>query len=83
MACILQLFRKNTTMAKFLLGLLAGISIGILIAPSKGADTVQRLTDGYNDIKDTLNGETGSVASASTVRERPSIAGTGSTWAQS
>jgi gas vesicle protein len=69
-------------MAKFLLGLLAGISIGMLIAPSRGSETVQRIADGYNDIKDTLNGDTGRTT-ARTEPERPSIAGTGTAWAQS
>jgi hypothetical protein len=39
-------------MKKILLVLLAGIGIGMLLAPEKGTETWKRLVDGLDDIKD-------------------------------
>ncbi|GAC1661937.1 MAG: hypothetical protein NVS9B7_29950 [Flavisolibacter sp.] len=39
------------------LTLLAGIAIGILLAPTKGSETWKRLVDGFNDYKDKATGE--------------------------
>lgn len=38
-------------MNKLLLGLLAGIAIGIAIAPDKGSKTRQKIRDGFDDFK--------------------------------
>ena len=37
-------------MAKFLTGVLAGIAIGIMIAPDKGSKTRQKISDALNDL---------------------------------
>jgi len=37
-------------MAKFLTGVVAGIAIGLMIAPDKGSRTRQRITDSINDL---------------------------------
>ena len=46
-------------MAKFLTGVLAGIAIGVLMAPDKGSRTRQKITDALNDLvseaKDQMN----------------------------
>ena len=46
-------------MAKFLTGVLAGIAIGLLVAPDKGSKTRQKITDALNDLlgeaKDRMN----------------------------
>jgi len=38
-------------MNKLLLGLLAGVAIGIIIAPDKGSATRQKICDGFDDLK--------------------------------
>jgi gas vesicle protein len=38
-------------MNKILLGLLAGVAIGIAIAPDKGARTRQKIREGFDDLK--------------------------------
>jgi gas vesicle protein len=48
---ILALF-KATFMNKTITALLAGIVIGILIAPDKGSETVRKLRSRVNDYKD-------------------------------
>ena len=39
-------------MKKILLVLLAGVAIGMLLAPEKGTETWKKLVDGLDDIKD-------------------------------
>ncbi len=39
-------------MKKVLLLLLAGVAVGLLIAPEKGTKTIKKLVDGLDDIKD-------------------------------
>ena len=39
-------------MNKIFLALLAGLAVGILVAPGKGSETWKKLTDGLDDIKD-------------------------------
>ncbi len=39
-------------MKKVLLILLAGVAVGMLLAPDKGSETWKRLVDGLDDIKD-------------------------------
>lgn len=41
-------------MNKLLLTLIIGIGLGILIAPAKGSDTVQKLRDKLDDFNDNL-----------------------------
>jgi len=36
-------------MAKFLTGVVAGIAIGLLIAPDKGSNTRRRISEGLNE----------------------------------
>ncbi|HXD79144.1 MAG TPA: YtxH domain-containing protein [Puia sp.] len=38
-------------MNKILLGLLAGVAIGIAIAPDKGSKTRQKIREGFDDLK--------------------------------
>ncbi len=38
-------------MNKLLIGLLAGVGIGLLIAPAKGSETLKKITDGFDDFK--------------------------------
>jgi hypothetical protein len=42
-------------MSKVLTALLAGIAIGILVAPRKGSETRRRILDGALDIQDDIN----------------------------
>jgi gas vesicle protein len=37
-------------MGKFLTGVLAGVAIGLMIAPDKGSKTRQKITDAFNDL---------------------------------
>ncbi len=39
-------------MKKTLFVLLAGVAVGILLAPEKGSETWKKLVDGLDDIKD-------------------------------
>ena len=39
-------------MKKILLVLLAGVALGMLLAPEKGTETWKKLVDGLDDIKD-------------------------------
>jgi gas vesicle protein len=39
-------------MNKLFLSLIAGVAIGLLIAPDKGSKTRQKLRKGFNDYKD-------------------------------
>ncbi len=41
-------------MNKVLISLLAGIAIGILIAPAKGSKSREKLADGFNKLADKL-----------------------------
>ncbi|MEO5595312.1 MAG: YtxH domain-containing protein [Chitinophagaceae bacterium] len=41
-------------MNKTLIALLAGVAIGILVAPDKGSATRNKLIDGFNDVADEL-----------------------------
>jgi gas vesicle protein len=50
-------------MNKLLLGLLAGITIGVLLAPDKGSETLRRLRSRINDYKDQAEDEAGELAS--------------------
>lgn len=43
-------------MSKILTGLLAGIAIGILIAPDKGSETRRKISERLNDVKDSVEG---------------------------
>jgi YtxH-like protein len=38
-------------MNKTLLAILLGIGIGVLIAPAKGSETINRLSDAFDDLK--------------------------------
>ena len=46
-------------MAKFLTGVMAGIAIGLLVAPDKGSNTRRKITQSFNDLlgeaKDEMN----------------------------
>ena len=46
-------------MGKFLTGVLAGVAIGLMVAPDKGSKTRQKITDALNDLlgeaKDRVN----------------------------
>ena len=50
-------------MNKLLLGLLAGITIGVLLAPDKGSETLRRLRSRINDYKDQAEDEADELAS--------------------
>lgn len=39
-------------MNKILLSLLAGVAIGLIVAPGKGSETLRKLRDGLDDAKD-------------------------------
>jgi len=43
-------------MNKVLMALLAGIAVGILIAPAKGSETRKKLQDGFDRLADNLSG---------------------------
>jgi len=42
-------------MSKTLTALLAGVAIGILVAPRKGSETRKKIVDGAANIKDDIN----------------------------
>jgi len=42
-------------MAKFMIGLLMGVGIGLLIAPEKGEDTRESLAETAENLKNTFN----------------------------
>ena len=42
-------------MNRFLMTLLAGVAIGLLIAPAKGSETWRRFVDGLDDYKDKVS----------------------------
>ena len=42
-------------MNKVLVALLAGIAVGMLIAPAKGAETRGKIVDGFNGLADDLS----------------------------
>jgi gas vesicle protein len=42
-------------MNKVFMALLAGIAVGILIAPAKGSETRKKLQDGFNGLADELS----------------------------
>jgi len=44
-------------MNRFLMTLLAGVAIGLLIAPAKGSETWKKLTNGLDDYKDKVSDE--------------------------
>lgn len=44
-------------MNKYLLTLLAGIGIGLLIAPARGSETLRKIRDGLDDYKDKADDE--------------------------
>ncbi|MEO6316677.1 MAG: YtxH domain-containing protein [Chitinophagaceae bacterium] len=43
-------------MNKVLIALLAGIAVGVLVAPAKGSESREKLADGFNDLADKLTG---------------------------
>jgi gas vesicle protein len=44
-------------MNKVMISLLAGVAIGVLLAPDKGSETVKRLRNRLNDLKDEAVGK--------------------------
>jgi len=50
-------------MNKILLGLLAGVVIGVFLAPDKGSETVKRLRSRLNDYKDGVMDQADELAS--------------------
>jgi len=44
-------------MNRFLMTLLAGVAIGLLVAPAKGSETWRKLVNGINDYKDQVSDE--------------------------
>ncbi len=42
-------------MSKIFAALLAGVAIGILIAPAKGSETRKKIVDGASDLKEDLS----------------------------
>lgn len=44
-------------MNRFLMTLLAGVAIGLLVAPAKGSETWRKLVNGIDDYKDKVSGE--------------------------
>ena len=49
------LLLKNSTMNKILTGILAGIAIGILLAPDKGTETRRKISERLRDAKDSVD----------------------------
>jgi YtxH-like protein len=43
---------KTFIMNKILLGLLAGVAIGLIVAPDKGSETLRKFREGFDDAKD-------------------------------
>jgi gas vesicle protein len=39
-------------MNKILLSLLAGVAIGLIVAPDKGSETLRKVREGFDDAKD-------------------------------
>jgi hypothetical protein len=52
---------KTNFMNKILLTLLAGVAIGLLIAPGKGSETWRRVVDGLDDYKDKVSDEANDI----------------------
>lgn len=50
-------------MNKILLGLLAGVAIGVLLAPDKGSETLKKLRSRLNDYKDQAEDQADELAS--------------------
>jgi gas vesicle protein len=48
-------------MNRFLTTLLAGVAIGILIAPAKGSETWKRFTKGLDEYKDKVSDEANDI----------------------
>jgi gas vesicle protein len=48
-------------MNRIFLTLLAGVAIGLLIAPAKGSDTWRRIVDGFDEYKDRVTDETNDI----------------------
>jgi len=51
-------------MNKILLTLMAGIGIGLLLAPAKGSESWRRLKDRLNDFKEDATDEAGDLIAA-------------------
>ena len=49
------LLSENATMNKILTGILAGIAIGILLAPDKGTETRRKISERLRDAKDSVD----------------------------
>ena len=45
-------------MNKTIITLLSGVAIGLLLAPGKGSETLNRVTDGLCDLKDRFKDKT-------------------------
>jgi hypothetical protein len=54
---VIELFFETKCMNRILFVLLAGVAIGLLIAPAKGSETWRRLVDGIDDYKDKVSDE--------------------------
>ncbi len=50
-------------MNKILLALLAGITVGVLLAPDKGSETLRKLRGRINDLKDEAEDQAEELAS--------------------
>lgn len=48
----IELLTEMNFMNKIMVSLLAGIAIGLLVAPAKGSETWRRLVDGLDEYKD-------------------------------
>jgi gas vesicle protein len=57
--------KKHTIMKKVLLILLAGVAVGMLLAPEKGSETWNKIVDGLDDIKDKAIDEINSLVGKS------------------